>query len=98
MRMNLNGEVKRLGCQHFVRFFQPVRNWFGPPYLKKMNSYRVLLAFMIGFGFLSITSYAQTVGEYRTAATGNWSSLTTWQRWNGLTWLTPILGEGYPGQ
>ncbi|MBW6502416.1 MAG: hypothetical protein K0B05_13580, partial [Bacteroidales bacterium] len=42
----------------------------------------------------------QTVGDYRTAATGNWSNLNTWQRLNALpaSWATPSAAQGYPGQ
>lgn len=42
----------------------------------------------------------QAVGDYRTAATGNWSNLNTWQRLNALpaTWATPSAAQGYPGQ
>ncbi|MDQ3109270.1 MAG: T9SS type A sorting domain-containing protein [Bacteroidota bacterium] len=32
---------------------------------------------------------AQAVGDYQTAATGNWNVVTTWQTWNGTAWVTP---------
>jgi hypothetical protein len=35
---------------------------------------------------VSSTMLAQTVGEYRTARSGNWSAAATWQRWNGTVW------------
>ena len=44
-------------------------------------------------------SLAQTNGDYRSVADGNWSTLTTWQRYNnpGVGWATPTAGQGYPG-
>ncbi|HNP55052.1 MAG TPA: hypothetical protein PKK69_10540, partial [Ferruginibacter sp.] len=41
-------------------------------------------------------SQAQSVGDYRSAATGNWSGLSTWERYNGTTWLTPTAAQGTP--
>jgi hypothetical protein len=40
--------------------------------------------------------FAQTVGDYRSATTGNWNTLATWQRYNGTTWVTPTGGQGVP--
>jgi MBG domain (YGX type) len=37
-------------------------------------------------------------GDYRSVTSGNWNSLTTWERWTGSAWATPTAGEGYPGQ
>ncbi len=34
--------------------------------------------------------------SYRSAATGTWATLATWQRWNGSAWATPTAGEGVP--
>ena len=42
--------------------------------------------------------FSQTTGDYRSAANTSWNVLTTWQRWDGATWVTPAAGEGYPGQ
>lgn len=57
----------------------------------------VLLFTASSFGTL-----AQTLGDYRSNVAGfstsNWSTLATWQRWNGSAWATPTVGEGYPGQ
>ncbi|QBN19144.1 T9SS sorting signal type C domain-containing protein [Flavobacterium nackdongense] len=38
------------------------------------------------------------IGDYRSVSSGNWNSLTTWERWTGSAWATPIAAEGYPGQ
>ena len=32
-------------------------------------------------------SYAAASGDYRSVATGNWSSLTTWEKFDGTSWL-----------
>lgn len=39
--------------------------------------------------------YAQTAGDYRTTSSGNWSSASIWQKYDGSTWSTP---SDYPGQ
>ncbi len=53
----------------------------------------LLLTILTGFSV-----YSQTAGDYRTRADGNWSNRNTWQRYNGLWWANPTVGEGYPGQ
>ncbi|MBI3221171.1 MAG: hypothetical protein HYZ44_16800 [Bacteroidetes bacterium] len=39
--------------------------------------------------------WAQTLGDYRSIATGNWSSNSTWQSYNGSAW---VAATSYPGQ
>ena len=41
---------------------------------------------------------AQTTNDYQSNVTGsgNWSSLSSWQRWDGDSWETPTPGEGVP--
>lgn len=44
------------------------------------------------------TAFAQTAGDYRSAATGNWSAAATWQTYDGTTWnaavsAPPVAGE-----
>jgi len=48
------------------------------------------------FLILPIQIFAQATGDYRSAVSGNWSALATWQRYNGITWLTPTIAEGTP--
>lgn len=48
--------------------------------------------------FAALNSFSQTTGDYRTAADANWSVLSTWERWNGASWVTPTVGQGYPGE
>ncbi|MGA1978710.1 MAG: DUF2341 domain-containing protein, partial [Bacteroidales bacterium] len=47
---------------------------------------------------ISTHSWGQTTGDYRSNASGNWSALATWQRYNGAAWVAPTAAQGYPGQ
>jgi hypothetical protein len=71
------------------------------------NSLRKILAvrsffktLTIFFVFLSITGsvFSQSAGDYRSATSGNWLTLSSWERYNGVSWLTPTSAQGYPGQ
>jgi hypothetical protein len=45
----------------------------------------------------SLMSQGQSVGDYRTKATGNWNATTTWETWNGSAWVqsgTPNSSNG----
>ncbi len=47
---------------------------------------------------LSLTVYrtlGQNAGDYRTRSSGNWSSTTIWQRYNGTAW---VAATDFPGQ
>jgi hypothetical protein len=44
----------------------------------------------------TITVTTRKTGDYRSAATGNWNTRSTWQRWNGTSWVQPSSGEGTP--
>jgi hypothetical protein len=49
----------------------------------------------------TVASIAQTSGDYRSVTAGstlNWNNLSSWQRFNGTSWVTPTSGQGYPGQ
>lgn len=58
-----------------------------------------LFFFIILFG-IPCKTLAQSVGDYRSVTTGNWSTLETWERLNTLSnsWATPTSAQGYPGQ
>ena len=44
--------------------------------------------------------FSQSVGDYRSTGSGNWTSLASWQYFNGATWALPSGTEpqGFPGQ
>jgi hypothetical protein len=46
---------------------------------------------------IPVSVQGQTVGDYRTNATGtwNWNTAANWQRWNGSAW---VAAGNYPGQ
>ncbi|HZV69053.1 MAG TPA: autotransporter-associated beta strand repeat-containing protein [Saprospiraceae bacterium] len=59
----------------------------------------VIFMMVLVANFLSVhAAFTQTTGDYRSVADGNWTVLTTWQRWDGSAWLTPTAPQGYPGQ
>lgn len=64
---------------------------------KLTSSLKAILALLILVLVTSNTLFAASNGDYRSAATGNWSSLTSWERYNGSTWVTPTSGQGCPG-
>ncbi|MES2431956.1 MAG: T9SS type A sorting domain-containing protein [Bacteroidota bacterium] len=67
-------------------------------FLKKpTHTIKRLCALLIILFFLNSSSFAAASGDYRSAATGNWSTLATWQRYNGATWVIPTAAQGCPG-
>ena len=52
-----------------------------------MNNKFTYLHLLLAFLFLSTGVFAQNVGDYQTANTGNWSDVTVWQVWNGTSWV-----------
>jgi len=58
---------------------------------------------LVAFGLLLLAGtgnslYGQTTGDYRSRVNGTWTTLATWERYNGATWLQPDAGQGYPAQ
>ena len=65
---------------------------FGSKFLNQKLKQRVLIVLFIIF---SIPVLAQVTGDYRSKATGNWGSSSTWQIYNGIAWVN---ATSYPGQ
>ncbi len=67
--------------------------------LQILSSHFSFLFFLTtAFFFTSINVSAQSVGDYRSNATSmNWNAASSWQRWNGSTWVSNP-SQGYPGQ
>ncbi|GLU42720.1 hypothetical protein [Allomuricauda sp. NBRC 101325] len=53
------------------------------------------LIFITIFVFACKTVSAQTLGDYRSIASGNWTSTSIWQVYNGTSWIS---ATNYPGQ
>jgi len=49
-----------------------------------------------GFLLVGTESFGQVNNEYRSFKSGPWSDLSTWERYNGVTWLPPTMGQGPP--
>jgi hypothetical protein len=68
-------------------------------FLHKVNVLCVVF-FFISF-FITNELAAQNIGDYRSNATnGNWTTLSSWQYYDGTDWVTPsgTSPQGYPGQ
>lgn len=62
------------------------------------NRYFSLFLIFVFIFLIKTNILSQVTGDYRSAGSGNWTTLATWQRYNGSSWVTPITGQGYPGQ
>ena len=67
---------------------------------KPIHSNKILVFFFIVFTFYGSTLFGQVLGDYKSVGTGNWSTRSSWQYYNGSTWVTPTgtSPQGYPGQ
>ena len=53
--------------------------------LKRLSGAMIIVFLMSG----NELAWAQSNDDYRSNQTGNWSSASTWERWDGSTWVTP---------
>lgn len=60
------------------------------------QSFRTLLLFL-ALALAGGEAWGQTVGDYRTRATGDWNNADNWQRYSGTNWIRNPA-QGYPGQ
>ena len=67
------------------------------PALFKWRKFMVMLVAMCGLSMFS-TARAQTAGDYRSVASGNWNAIATWETNNGTSWvpatITPTSANG----
>ena len=49
---------------------------------------------LLALGALTSTAWAQSTGDYRSAATGNWNSAASWQYYDGLSWVAAASPPG----
>ena len=52
------------------------------------------LFFFLFTGVVS-TSFSQSLNDYRTITSGNWTTISIWEVYNGVTWVPATT---YPGQ
>ncbi|MDX1829594.1 MAG: choice-of-anchor D domain-containing protein, partial [Lutibacter sp.] len=55
---------------------------------------RITLFFLLTLAVTQL-SFSQTSGDYRSTGTGDWEVLSTWETYNGTSW---VLATSYPGQ
>lgn len=62
-----------------------------------LKSRTLFLLFILSFTMLTgaFSVSAQTAGDYRSVVSGNWTTLATWQYYNGSAW---VAATAYPGQ
>jgi hypothetical protein len=76
----------------FVYLRSPIKNMY--PSTSKYKTFRSLISLILFTCAAPLA--AQVNGDYKAVASGNWSTLTSWQRWNGTAWVTPTLAQGSP--
>ena len=51
---------------------------------------RTKFILLIVFSFFSnFKLTAQAINDFQSHQSGNWNQTSTWERWNGTTWVTP---------
>ncbi len=63
--------------------------------MKKLTTLATVLTILV---IANTLLFAQSVGDYRSAATGNWSAAASWETWNGSGWVpagSPPTGSEY---
>lgn len=44
--------------------------------------------------FLSILGYGQSMGDFRSVASGSWGTASTWEMYNGSAWVSTMVSPG----
>src|SRR5207253_11095512 len=63
-----------------------MRNWTNSPVQLARVFCAVVLFGLVGGG----TAWGQAAGDYRSIQSGNWSSTSTWERFNGASWVAAV--------
>ena len=64
------------------------RFFFASPAYRATIKLKFILMFVIAGSFLPMFLKAQTNGDYRTINSGNWTTVSIWERYNGTVWGT----------
>ncbi len=64
-------------------------------YIPSFKTIKWSIAILIFLSLSYSIGIAQTLGDYRSVATGNWSTLSTWEYYNGSAW---IASTTFPGE
>lgn len=59
--------------------------------MKKNRTSPLHFAFVCAFTFAITSLSAQNMGDYRSVATGDWNNATTWETFDGLSWVAATL-------
>ena len=60
--------------------------------IKQFNKVKPLFFFAL---LISFNSISQTINDYRSIASGNWTTVAIWEVYNGTSW---VAATNYPGQ
>jgi hypothetical protein len=55
------------------------------------QAYILKTLFLFSIVLFAGTGYGQSIGDYRSVASGNWALSTTWQTWNGSAWVAATV-------
>ena len=78
----------------------PICNRHFPDLIPAFFKWRKFTAMLVAICGLSMfsTAWAQTAGDYRSVASGNWNAIATWETYNGTAWVaagaTPTSANG----
>lgn len=60
-------------------------------------NFKIGLSILVIILLFSKLVFAQSNGDFRSVQSGNWSSTSVWQIWDGGKWKTPTNSQRYPG-
>lgn len=86
--------IRRAQIRHFENLYSWILSSNFVYFLRENSRFSFLLIFI----FSSINIFAATNGDYRSLATGNWNAATSWEKYNGLSWVaaatSPTSADG----
>src|SRR5438046_629527 len=87
-RTNFRRNKQQKGPRMVVRPFISIRQKLTFKVAASAISLIAIIGITFYFQFAKVgNTYAATSGDYRAVATGNWNSTSTWQTYNGSSWV-----------